>query len=75
MRGDAPYGTIALVEAKDPGTIGRLIMSNLQAALGVEEDRPLCRRMVPKRSAAHSERSSTARFTSVRTMTPVAPLG
>jgi DNA-binding Lrp family transcriptional regulator len=30
-----PYDIIALVEAKDPGAIGRLVMSKIQAAPGV----------------------------------------
>lgn len=30
-----PYDIIALVEAKDPGAIGRLVMSKIQAVTGV----------------------------------------
>jgi DNA-binding Lrp family transcriptional regulator len=30
-----PYDIIALIEAKDPGAIGRLVMSKIQAVTGV----------------------------------------
>lgn len=32
-----PYHIIALVEAKDPGAIGKLVMSRIQAVAGIEK--------------------------------------